>query len=86
MSIQDNTAEVEDNTSVFQSSLPLEIKLERARTELLDLSARNRLLNVPRALPEAGGEDSAPAETGFEENRGAELASASSESRRLRTF
>ena len=34
--------------SVFQSELPLETKLERARTELLDLSARNRLLNVPR--------------------------------------
>lgn len=35
-------------TSVFQSDLPLKEKLERARTELLDLSARNRLLNVPR--------------------------------------
>lgn len=34
--------------SVFQSDLPLKEKLERARTELLDLSARNRLLNVPR--------------------------------------
>lgn len=39
--------------SVFQSSLPLEIKLERARTELLDLSARNRLLNMPRSAKSA---------------------------------
>src|SRR4051812_37942497 len=35
-------------TSIYQSNLPIEAKLERARTELLDLSARNRLLNVPR--------------------------------------
>ncbi|MBB4188957.1 very-short-patch-repair endonuclease [Sinorhizobium terangae] len=35
-------------TSIFQSSLSVEAKIERARTELLDLSARNRLLNVPR--------------------------------------
>ncbi|MDO9713659.1 DUF3320 domain-containing protein [Paracraurococcus lichenis] len=34
--------------SVFQSDLPIALKLERARAELLDLSARNRLLNVPR--------------------------------------
>lgn len=34
--------------SVFQSSLSVEAKIERARTELLDFSARNRLLNVPR--------------------------------------
>lgn len=34
--------------SVFQSDLPLEAKLDRARAELLDLSARNRLLNIPR--------------------------------------
>ncbi|WP_421368628.1 DUF3320 domain-containing protein [Agrobacterium tumefaciens] len=34
--------------SVFNSSLSVEAKIERARTELLDLSARNRLLNVPR--------------------------------------
>jgi len=31
-----------------QSNLPLAEKLEQARTELLDLSARNRLLNMPR--------------------------------------
>jgi very-short-patch-repair endonuclease len=33
---------------IFQSSLPNAEKLERARTQLLDLSARNRLLNMPR--------------------------------------
>jgi hypothetical protein len=33
--------------------LPLEAKLERARTELLDLSARNRLLNIPRSARSA---------------------------------
>ena len=38
----------ESESSVFQSNLPLETKLERARMELLDLSARNRLLHVPR--------------------------------------
>lgn len=40
--------EPEASTSVFQSDLPVREKLERARTELLDLSARNRLLNMPR--------------------------------------
>jgi very-short-patch-repair endonuclease len=39
--------------SVFQSDLPLESKLEKARTELLDLSARNRLLNIPRSAKSA---------------------------------
>ncbi|HVY14231.1 MAG TPA: DUF4011 domain-containing protein, partial [Rhodopila sp.] len=33
---------------VLQSDLPIAAKLEKARAELLDLSARNRLLNVPR--------------------------------------
>ena len=37
-----------EDQSIFQSSLPLAEKLERARVELLDLSARNRLLNMPR--------------------------------------
>ncbi len=37
------------STSVFHSDLSLEAKLERARLELLDLSARNRLLNMPRS-------------------------------------
>src|SRR5690348_44764 len=35
--------------SIANSNLPLEAKLERARMELLDLSARNRLLNIPRS-------------------------------------
>ena len=35
--------------SVLQGNLPLEVKLQRAREELLDLSARSRLLNVPRS-------------------------------------
>ena len=38
-----------EQTSIFQSNLPLREKLDRARTELLDLSARNRLLNMPRS-------------------------------------
>ena len=42
-----NSTEVNEQ-SIFQSSLSVEAKIERARTELLDLSARNRLLNVPR--------------------------------------
>ncbi|AEU36841.1 DUF3320 domain-containing protein [Granulicella mallensis] len=40
-------------TSVFESDLPLENKLDRARTDLLDLSARNRLLHVPRSAKNA---------------------------------
>ncbi len=44
-------AESTDTTDalIFQSDMPVEAKLERARTELLDLSARNRLLNMPRS-------------------------------------
>lgn len=38
----------EIESSVFQSNLSIEKKLERARMELLDLSARNRLLHTPR--------------------------------------
>lgn len=34
--------------SVFHSTLSVEAKVDSARTHLLDLSARNRLLNVPR--------------------------------------
>lgn len=45
---QGGTQVDETKESIFQSNLPLKEKLERARTELLDLSARNRLLNVPR--------------------------------------
>lgn len=43
----------ESQGSVFQSDLTIEAKLDRARTELLDLSARNRLLNIPRASKSA---------------------------------
>ncbi len=43
-----DTSISESEQSVFQSGLSVEAKIERARTELLDLSARNRLLNVPR--------------------------------------
>jgi hypothetical protein len=39
----------EEDVSIFQGALPIEVKLERARTKLLDLSARNRLLNMPRS-------------------------------------
>jgi very-short-patch-repair endonuclease len=39
--------------SIFQSDLSVETKLDRARTELLDLSARNRLLNIPRSAKSA---------------------------------
>jgi hypothetical protein len=45
--IDDNPGSAAEG-SVFQSALSIEEKIERARTELLDLSARNRLLNVPR--------------------------------------
>jgi very-short-patch-repair endonuclease len=41
-------ASEQNETSIFQSNLSVEAKIEKARTELLDLSARNRLLNVPR--------------------------------------
>lgn len=41
------TAEQAEN-SVFAGNLTVEAKIERARMELLDLGARNRLLNVPR--------------------------------------
>ena len=47
--VQGQTAStVNEDQSIFQSNLPLAEKLERARVELLDLSARNRLLNMPR--------------------------------------
>lgn len=38
-----------ETVSVFQSDMPIAEKLDRARMELLDLSARNRLLNMPRS-------------------------------------
>jgi len=47
--LDDETPSAETSEqSIFQSNLSVEAKIERARTELLDLSARNRLLNVPR--------------------------------------
>jgi len=42
-----------ESEPIFESSLPPEAKLERAREELLDLSARNRLLNIPRSAKSA---------------------------------
>ena len=36
-------------STFLQGSLSADAKLERARTELLDLTARNRLLNIPRS-------------------------------------
>ncbi|MBE5202735.1 DUF3320 domain-containing protein [Pectobacterium sp. FL60-S17] len=40
----------DNDDSLFKNnSLSLQQKLERARTELLDLSARNKLLNIPRS-------------------------------------
>lgn len=45
-----NTMHMEgESASVFHSGLPIPEKLDRARMELLDLSARNRLLNMPRS-------------------------------------
>lgn len=42
-----------EQPSIFQSNLPLKDKLDRARMELLDLSGRNRLLNMPRSSKSA---------------------------------
>lgn len=39
----------DENFSILQNAVSIEEKLERARTELLDLGARNRLLNIPRS-------------------------------------
>ena len=48
-SVQESMYMSENESSPFQSgSLSLEQKLDRARTELLDLTARNKLLNIPR--------------------------------------
>ncbi len=38
-----------EDTLFKNNNLSLQQKLERARTELLDLSARNKLLNIPRS-------------------------------------
>src|SRR5690348_8815022 len=48
MGPNEDVAVVAQTGPIFQSDLPLREKLERARTELLDLSARNRLLSMPR--------------------------------------
>lgn len=53
MSSEDMVVQATEPASVFQSDLPIDAKLERARTELLDLSARNRLLNIPRSAKNA---------------------------------
>jgi len=42
------------DTGLFQGTLPVEEKLDRARLQLLDLSARNRLLNIPRSKARSG--------------------------------
>ncbi len=49
MPTQDESSPQDPTASLFREALPLNQKLERARTELLDLSARNRLLNIPRS-------------------------------------
>jgi hypothetical protein len=41
-------------SSIFQSSLPVETNLDRPKIELLDLSAQNYLLNIPRFSKSAG--------------------------------
>jgi hypothetical protein len=46
-----------ESVSILQSGLSAETKLERARTELLDLSAKNRLLNIPRSAKSAQNRD-----------------------------
>lgn len=40
--------------ALFRSGLPVETKLDRARIHLLDLTARNRLLNIPRSKARSG--------------------------------
>ena len=42
------------DNGLFQSTLSIEAKLDQARVRLLDLSARNRLLNVPRSKTRSG--------------------------------
>jgi Protein of unknown function (DUF4011)/AAA domain len=40
---------IPEQESIYLEKTPISKKLERARDELLDLSARNRLLNIPRS-------------------------------------
>jgi hypothetical protein len=42
------------DSQLFRSGLPIETKLDRARVHLLDLTARNRLLNIPRSKARSG--------------------------------
>ncbi|MFZ6641210.1 DUF3320 domain-containing protein [Undibacterium sp. TC4M20W] len=46
--IESDTTAHSSESTFLHSTLSADAKLERARTELLDLSARNRLLNIPR--------------------------------------
>ncbi len=41
-------------SALFRSSLPIGTKLDRARVQLLELTARNRLLNIPRSKARSG--------------------------------
>jgi hypothetical protein len=41
-------------SALFRSQLPIDAKLDKARVHLLDLTARNRLLNVPRSQSRSG--------------------------------
>ncbi|MBI3229509.1 MAG: DUF4011 domain-containing protein, partial [Burkholderiales bacterium] len=45
---QPNLADQPTESTFLKNDLPINEKLERARMELLDLSARNKLLNIPR--------------------------------------
>jgi very-short-patch-repair endonuclease len=47
--IEPDTAVPSNESAFLHTNLSAGTKLERARTELLDLSARNRLLNIPRS-------------------------------------
>lgn len=53
MSENTNTEPLESPGSIFHNNLPVEKKLDAARMELLDLSMRNRLLNMPRSVKSA---------------------------------
>lgn len=46
--MENAVASHDTESGLFQSTLPTDAKLDRARLRLLDLSARNRLLNIPR--------------------------------------
>ncbi|AVP99167.1 helicase [Ahniella affigens] len=50
----DPTSQEASDGALFRSSLPIQTKLDRARIHLLDLTARNRLLNIPRSKARSG--------------------------------